>query len=215
MNLPRLNREFYDSFAAEFSRSREAINPGIGRALRGLDLSAVLDVGCGDGRVSKILPRECKYVGLDFSAQLIGRNAREAATFTLADFSSPLPVAAQIFSTVLCFATLHHLPERLPLMRELARVARPNGVVVVSVWQITHNARMQKKIVEDLGNGDYILDWKSGGQGLRFVHEVTETELRGLVSEAGLDVREMFRSDGKSGDLGLYAILAPTPTLPR
>jgi SAM-dependent methyltransferase len=205
----KLNRDFYDTFAAEFSRSREAINPGIGRALKGLDLSAALDVGCGDGRVRKILPRECRYVGLDFSTKLIGRNAEGTAAFALADFSNPLPIAAQTFPTVLCFATLHHLPERLPLMRELARVVRPEGRVVVSVWQITHNERMRKKIVEDLGNSDYVLDWKSGGRGLRFLHEVTNDELSVLARDAGLEIIEMFRSDGMSGDLGLYAIMSP------
>lgn len=212
MDLNRLNRSFYDSFAAEFSRSREAINPGITRALKSLDLSAVLDVGCGDGRVRKMLPRECQYVGLDFSAKLIGRAGQGQALplqgdFVLADFSNPLPVAAQTFPTVLCFAALHHLPERQTLMRELARTARPGGAVVVSVWQITHNERMRKKIVEDLGNGDYVLDWKSGGRGLRFVHEVTEEELRALAEAARLRVIEMYRSDGRSGNLGLYAVL--------
>ena len=209
MNLIALNRNFYNAFAEEFSRSRGSINPGIMRALNGLDLSAVLDVGCGDGRVSKALPEACQYVGLDFSVKLIGRNAKAAAGFALADLSSPLPVAGRSFPTVICFAALHHLPERLLAMRELARVAKqPGGRVAVSVWQITHNARMSQKIVEDLGNGDYVLDWERGGRGERFVHEVTETELTELAEGAGLRVVEMFRADGWSGDLGLYAILA-------
>lgn len=204
-----LNRTFYDTFAAEFSRSREALNPGIGRALLGVDLSWVLDVGCGDGRVSKAVTGH--YVGLDFSANLIGRNARASTSFALADLASPLPISASSFPTVLCLATLHHLPDRLALMHELTRVLKPDGHLVVSVWQITHNERMRKKIVEDLGNGDYVLNWKSGGEGLRWVHEVSENELRELGSAAGLDVIEMYRSDGKSGDLGLYGIFTLTP----
>jgi len=224
VNFNQLNRDFYDAFAEEFSRSRKAINPGIARALKSLDLSAVLDVGCGDGRVSKALPRDCRYVGLDFSAKLIGRACRgdprgrpgQAGQpqgpplqqhFALTDVSRTLPVAPGSFPTVVCFATLHHLPERLPLVRELARVTQPGGRIAISVWQITHNERMRKKIVEDLGSGDYVLDWKSGGRGLRFVHEVTEDELRMLAREAGLPVMATYRSDGRSGDLGLYAIL--------
>jgi SAM-dependent methyltransferase len=202
----QLNQVFYYTIAAEFSRSREALNPGIQRALAQLDLANMLDVGCGDGRVSKALPAESRYVGLDFSQQLIGRNARRGAAFALTDISHPLPLADSQFGTVVCFAALHHLPNRAPLVQELARVLAPSGRLVISVWQIAHDARMRRKIVEDLGNGDYILNWRSGGDGLRFVHEVSETELQGLAVGAGLETLELYRSDGKSSDLGLYGV---------
>ncbi len=76
MDYTKLNQDFYNSFASEFSQSREAINPGIVRTLAMLDQSAVLDAGCGDGRASRVLPAGCRYVGIDFSAKLIGRAAR-------------------------------------------------------------------------------------------------------------------------------------------
>jgi ubiquinone/menaquinone biosynthesis C-methylase UbiE len=182
------------------------------RALNGLNLSAVLDVGCGDGRVSKALPESCRYVGLDFSANLIGRNARTAAAFVLANIAAPLPVALASFPAVVCVAARHHHTHRLALLKELARVTQPSGQVIVSVWQITHSERMRKKIVEDLGNGDYLLDWDRGGKGQRFVHEVSESEMMQLAGEAGLTVNELFRSDGKSDDLGLYAVMRHKPS---
>lgn len=211
MNPLQLNRKFYDSFAAEFSESRAAIQAGIRQALAMLDVSSVLDVGCGDGRVSRVLPETCNYVGLDFSARLIGRAAGQAQglplQFVLADVSDPLPIAAGAFPTVLCFAVLHHLPERESFMRELRRVVKPGGRVALSVWQITHSERMRKKIVRDLGGGDYVLSWERGGRGERFVHEVTEEEMKRLAHSASLSLVEMFRSDGRSNDLSLYAIL--------
>ena len=224
MNPFQLNHEFYDSFAAEFSESRAAINPGIQRALRMLDCASVLDVGCGDGRVSRVLPETCNYVGLDFSARLIGRAvgrggqghaSRLPLQFVLADVSDPLPIATGAFPTVICFAVLHHLPERESFMRELARVIRspdpvsgkPGRRLALSVWQFTHSERMRKKIVRDLGNGDYVLNWERGGHGERYVHEVTEEEMKRLAHSASLSVVEMFHSDGRSNDLSLYAVL--------
>ncbi len=224
MNPFQLNHEFYDSFAAEFSESRAAINPGIRRALAMLDCASALDVGCGDGRVSRVLPETCNYVGLDFSARLIGRAVGQAQAgqaqglplqFVLADVSGPLPIAIGAFPTVICFAVLHHLPERESFMRELRRVVRspnpvsgkPGGRLALSVWQFTHSERMRKKIVRDLGNGDYVLSWERGGRGERFVHEVTEEEMKRLAHLASLSVVDLFYSDGRSNDLSLYAVL--------
>ncbi|MBI3244249.1 MAG: class I SAM-dependent methyltransferase [Chloroflexi bacterium] len=146
MDFIQLNRDFYNSFAAEFSDSRAAINPGIRRALAMLDCASVLDVGCGDGRVSRVLPERGNYVGLDFSARLIGRAASEKLPFVLADVSDSLPIATGAFPTLICFAVLHHLPERESFVRELARVVKPGGRVALSVWQFTHSERMRKKI---------------------------------------------------------------------
>jgi SAM-dependent methyltransferase len=211
MNWTEFNRRFYDAFADEFSRSREALNPGISRALASLDLASVLDVGCGDARVSRALPEGSRYLGLDFSLGLIGRAGPAGPGRVLADVSFPLPVASHSFSSVVCFAVLHHLTGRALLMHELRRVLRPGGRLAISVWQITHDARMRKKIVRDLGNGDYVLGWERGGHGERFVHQVSEAELNDLAAQAGLAVLDVYRSDGKSGDLGLYGVLSARP----
>ncbi len=242
MDYTKLNQDFYNSFAAEFSRSREAINPGIARTLTMLDQSAVLDAGCGDGRVRRVLPGECRYVGIDFSTKLIGRaaltpgpspvaalrlrgekhaapfrvrrdgrgeSAPQHPRFILADLSAPVPIAPHSFPTVICYAVLHHLPKpnRLPLLQSLARVLRPGGRLALSVWQILHSERMRRKIAQDLGNNDFLLTWKRGGRSLRYVHHFDEDELRGLAEAAGLRVIEMFRSDGHTNDLSLYAVL--------
>ncbi|MEK7784940.1 MAG: methyltransferase domain-containing protein, partial [Chloroflexota bacterium] len=135
--------------------------------------------------------------------------------FVLADVSDPLPIATGAFPTLICFAVLHHLPERESFMRELRRVVqspdpvsgKPGGRLALSVWQFTHSARMRKKIVRDLGNGDYVLSWERGGHGERFVHEVMEDEMKRLAHSASLSLVEVFRSDGRSNDLSLYAIL--------
>lgn len=208
--LLRINREFYDTFAEEYSLSRAAINPGIQRTLAMLDQSAVLDAGCGDGRASRILPRHCRYVGIDFSAKLIGRAAlTPGPQFILADLSAPLPVAPRSFPSIVCYAVLHHLPEpaRLPLLQSLARTLTPRGRLALSAWQFLHTERMRRKIANDLGGGDYLLHWKRGGRSLRYVHHFDEEEIKRLAREASLSILELFYSDGCSGDLSLYAIM--------
>ncbi len=205
MNLISLNRDFYNAFAEDFSESRETINEGIKRSLASLDLSRLIDVGCGDGRVSRLIPSTSLYVGADFSQKLIGRAAAHGS-FLLADLSSPLPFAPQSFSAVVCYATLHHLPDRLSPLISMARLLQSNGRMAISVWQFAHLERFRKKIVEDLGNGDYLLTWERGGHGVRYVHQVTEEEIKRLAAEASLSIEEMFYADGKTDDLSLYVI---------
>jgi redox-sensitive bicupin YhaK (pirin superfamily) len=53
---------------------------------------------------------------------------------------------------------------------------------------------------------DYLLDWRRGGEGLRYVHHFDEAELNAMATASGFQVREMFRSDGENGQLGLYQI---------
>ena len=217
MNFIDLNRDFYNTFAEDFSESRETINEGIKRSLASLDLSRVIDVGCGDGRVSRLLPSPSFYVGADFSQKLIGRSAKSSTSpnsidigllsFVLADLSSPLPFAPKSFSAVVCYAALHHLPDRLSPLISMANLLKPNGRMVISVWQFAHLERFRKKIVEDFGNGDYLLTWERGGHGVRYVHQVTEEEIKRLAHEASLSIEEIYYADGKTDDLSLYAIL--------
>ncbi len=205
MDLISLNRDFYNTFAEDFSESRETINEGIKRSLASLDLSRVIDVGCGDGRVSRLIPSTSLYVGADFSQKLIGRAATHGS-FLLADLSSPLPFAPHSFSAVLCYAALHHLPDRLSPLISMANLLKPSGHIVISVWQFMHLKRFRKKVEQDLGNGDYLLSWDRGGHGVRYVHQVTEEEIKRLAGQASLSVEELYYADGKTGDLSLYVI---------
>jgi hypothetical protein len=74
---------------------------------------------------------------------------------------------------------------------------------------------MRRKIVdwseasiaeEMLEPGDYLLDWKRGGRGLRYCHLVDEAEVERLAAESGIHLRETFRAGGREGNLSLFAI---------
>jgi hypothetical protein len=54
--------------------------------------------------------------------------------------------------------------------------------------------------------GDYLLDWRQGGSGLRYVHHFDEAELSALAATTGFRVLETFYSDGEGGRLGLYQV---------
>jgi hypothetical protein len=58
----------------------------------------------------------------------------------------------------------------------------------------------------EVDEGDYLLDWRSGGEGLRYAHHFSAGELLELAGQAGMSANESFLSDGENGRLGLYQV---------
>jgi SAM-dependent methyltransferase len=70
--LIALNRRFYDDFASAFSDSRSATEPGLERIITQIEPDArVLDLGCGQARLARMLPPSCSYVGVDSSEAML------------------------------------------------------------------------------------------------------------------------------------------------
>ncbi len=61
----------------------------------------------------------------------------------------------------------------------------------------------------EVDKGDYLLDWRSGGNGLRYVHHFDQKELDELARASNFQIVDMFSSDGKEGNLGLYQAWKP------
>jgi hypothetical protein len=85
--------------------------------------------------------------------------------------------------------------------------------MVVSVWDFLASRRWQARIVpwseggvreDEVDPGDFLLDWREGGRGLRYVHHFTPEALTELAGSAGFSVEGTFRSDGENGKLGVY-----------
>lgn len=233
--LIELNKQFYQKLAAPFSASRDRLQLGVQRVLRTLPSAAsVLDLGCGNGSVAKELAQrghQGLYVGLDFSAELlaVGRQAVEKLNlqpstfnFIQADLTSSnwsqQKVSSQPFDFAFAFAVMHHIPSRelrLQFLHQVRSLIASGGRFVHSNWQFLNSPKLRGRIQPwtDIGlnetqldAGDYLLDWRSGGEGLRYVHQFDREELAELANAAGFVVSETFASDGKSGDLGLYSV---------
>jgi SAM-dependent methyltransferase len=100
----------------------------------GLD---VLDVGCASGVLSAQLHgRGARVVGLDASRVLVGIAAERypAIEFHCADLAEPLEVLADgSFDLVTASLVMHYVEGWEPTLRELRRVLRVGGALVMSV----------------------------------------------------------------------------------
>jgi SAM-dependent methyltransferase len=235
--LLALNREFYTTFAQAFASSRSRFDPALKCILPYIPLAArVLDVGCGSGRLALLLDVErpgTSYLGLDVVPELValaraqtGRLANISASFRVVDLAQVGWGGALGWASpdvAVALAVLHHIPgrdRRGLLLREMAQVLRPGGSLIVSTWQFLEDERLRRKVVdwaevgiapEELDPGDYLLDWKRGGRGLRYCHLVDRAELEELAAESSLRVRKTFRAGGRAGNLSLVAVLDPVP----
>jgi len=230
-SLMEINRDFYTHFGDAFSATRHRIQPGVQRVLHKLvGDESVLDLGCGNGELARELAKRGHrgpYLGVDFSQPLL----REAevpleefsAKFIKADLTQLTAVSDQRsvpggWSLITAFAVLHHIPSteiRMDILRTVHGLLAQEGRFALSNWQFLNSERLKARIKPwkevaireaDVDAGDYLIDWRSRGAGLRYVHHFSELELSVLAQESGFVVRKTFYSDGETGNLGLYQV---------
>ncbi len=226
--LIALNREFYERFGAEFSATRRRIQPGARRILDSLrGEEALLDLGCGNGELARELNRRGfrgSYLGLDFSPPLLqAASAVHAfpAQFIQTDLTAPAwadGLEPASFDVVFAFAVLHHIPGealRLNVLRGVKTLLKTGGRFILSNWQFLNSAKLRARIQpwrltglreEDADPGDYLLDWRGGGRGLRYAHHFSAEELSALAAQTGMRIAAAFLSDGEGGNLSLYQV---------
>jgi len=233
--LLALNREFYTNFGGQFSATRQRLQPGVKKILETIseDVS-VLDLGCGNGHFLRELQRrghKAALRGVDFSLPLL-QDAESApgVEFRQADLSQLSVITDKLqttdnWSLITAFATLHHIPSaeiRLDILKTVKKLLKPDGKFILSNWQFLNSKKLTARIQpwsragladEDVDEGDYLLDWRSGGEGLRYAHQFSAQEISGLAEQAELRVTDSFLSDGDGGNLGLYQILENQQTI--
>ncbi len=229
--LIELNRDFYTRFGDSFSATRHRIQPGVRRVLEMQHGDEdILDLGCGNGWFARELAERGHrgtYLGVDFSLPLL-RDAEShaegfSATFTEVDLTQLSTFSDQLlanghWSLITCFATLHHIPSRdfrMDILRTIHQLVKPNRYFIFSNWQFLNSQKLSSRIQDwskaglspnDVDPNDYLLDWRSGGEGLRYVHHFDEDELSELAQVTGFQIRDKFFSDGETGNLGLYEV---------
>lgn len=105
----------------------------------------VLDLGCGTGRHALRLAAEgARVTAVDFSEGMLAEARRkplaDRVEFVVHDLGKPLPFENE-FDLVVCGLVLEHIEDLSGFYRELARVARRSGRVVVSFM---HSAMFAK-----------------------------------------------------------------------
>jgi ubiquinone/menaquinone biosynthesis C-methylase UbiE len=99
----------------------------------------VLDVGCGTGVLARAaaarVAADSQVTGLDLNEGMlaVARRLRPEIEWRQGDATN-LPFADESFDVVMSQFALMYFPDRTAALREMARVLRPGGRLVIAVW---------------------------------------------------------------------------------
>lgn len=106
----------------------------------------VLDVGCGTGVLARAaadrVAAESQVTGLDLNEGMlaVARRLRPQIDWRQAD-ATHLPFADESYDVVMSQFALMYFPDRTAALKEMMRVLRPSGRLVIAVWGPFERAR--------------------------------------------------------------------------
>lgn len=217
----------------DFFRTR-LLDPAVYELLGELSGKVILDAGCGQGYLAhELSQRGARVTAFDGAEKLIGvaRNQygeTEDVHFMVQDLTKPLPFANHSFDTVVANMVLMDIEPLAPVIRELGRVLKEDGLFVFSILHpLFATGTLRKGLREHITRthpfyaiSHYATPHKKawhipGTSGATNVyHRPLETYIRAL-SDAGLsitDIREpVFTQEEVRGKNGAMRALAEIP----
>jgi SAM-dependent methyltransferase len=95
----------------------------------------VLEVGCGEGRgIGLVMPRASSYSAIDKIGPVVEslRKKHPAGKFHVGNIPPLSPFADATFDVVLCFQVIEHIADDHRLLKEIHRVLKPGGILLMT-----------------------------------------------------------------------------------
>jgi demethylmenaquinone methyltransferase/2-methoxy-6-polyprenyl-1,4-benzoquinol methylase len=144
----------------------------------------VLDIGCGEGLITERIGVD-RAVGLDLSKEALkeARRRLPRAKLVLGDAQN-LPFKDNSFDAAVCSEVIEHNPEPGKILKEAARVTKPNGKIVVTIPD-ERNIEMVKAAAKSIGLFNFLLptvpekmEWHLYSFSLEMLRRITPKDLR-------------------------------------
>ena len=140
---------FWDKVAGVYDLFVNVVNGKTHKALRRIvaDLidpdDVVLECACGTGLLSTVIAGKCKQlIASDFAPKMLKKAEKNCSAFTNVTFRQAdilsLDFPEDAFDKVVAGNVIHLLEEPLKALKELNRVCRPGGTLIISSpWRAT------------------------------------------------------------------------------
>lgn len=96
--------------------------------------SKILDIGCGDGSLSRILAKYSQTIAVDVKKRFVKQHENDSnkkADFVLADVNA-LPFKSAAFDLVVCASMLEHMLDLDDCLSKLKDMLRKNGILIAA-----------------------------------------------------------------------------------
>jgi tRNA (uracil-5-)-methyltransferase TRM9 len=187
-------KETYETVAREFSQTRskpweemEKLGKGV------LEGARVLDIGCGNGRLLSVLPKNIQYLGVDICKGLVeeARRIYPERRFIVGDFLAlPYKRIGKDYDFIFAIAVLHHLPTmrtRLNFLKKAKKLLNNRGKLMLTVWNLWKEEKYREKINE---KGDIIIPFGKD-KAPRYYHAFKKEEIEELAKKAGFVIEKI------------------------
>ena len=158
-------REGYDLWASSYDDDGNPLlaleDPEADEALGDVAGLDVLDAGTGTGRHAiRLAARGARVTAIDFSDRMLAKARSKAGAgrvrFENHDVTRRLPYSDASFDRVLSALVLEHVADVAAFFRELGRVTRPDGRIVVTAMHPAMFLRGVSARFRDEGTGEFL-----------------------------------------------------------
>lgn len=167
----------------------------ISRLVQGttMDGQVLVDVGCGPGILTSMLPHSYRILGVDLNHELLTSLAQDRVEKIQAR-AERLPLRTEAIDLLLAISLIEHIRDRAVFLREVHRVLRPNGVAILQIPELGYPLEPHTK-------WPFLRIWNTSLQ-------------RRILSVTGHDSLELSTSLDEVVDAARRMGLLPETTLP-
>ena len=164
----------------------------------------ILDLACGTGELERLLLQENpeqSITGVDISEEMLNKAKQKLSAYSQVSWqtarASELPFEDGSFDVVMCASAFHYFDDPIASLREIKRVLKPDGRVVILDWCKDYF-------------GCKILDLTLKVVDSAYQYCYTQKEFHDLLDRAGFEIRR----DAKFRHGILWEFMAAEAVLP-
>ena len=187
-------KQIYEYIASEFNVTRSYKWSWISNFISSFPKgSLIYDIGCGSGRNMDY--EDYQFIGFDNCQSFIKLCENKGLKAYYSEITD-LKVRNNSADAIICIATFHHLSSydnRIKALKELKRLVKTNGKILLSVWA---KEQPKKTRITFDSYGDNIVYWKKKYPRYYYIFELEEIKL--LFNEVKLNIDKEFHDCGNN-----------------